>query len=121
MSLPLQAEDVYSLRQPTRSLMEAGRVFAVHQVKGVWKCARLTVSGGSVCLHALQDQTLPVGAATLQVRPGHMRVHVWGSHGRWGGKRQLCGHSSACLGQNGFGGEEQSCFATLCRSGLIII
>lgn len=63
----LKVEDVCSLRQPTRSLLEAGRVFAVHQVKGQWQCASITLSGCSVYLHALQDQTLPAGASTLQM------------------------------------------------------
>lgn len=81
MLLPIQLDDVCSLRQPTRSLLEAGRVFAVHQVKGQWQCASITLSGCSVYLHALQDQTLPAGAATLQVRYRLFHMHPPTFHG----------------------------------------
>ncbi|XP_050704649.1 uncharacterized protein LOC126990135 isoform X2 [Eriocheir sinensis] len=63
----LKAEDFRSLTQRTRSLLQAGRVFAVHQVEGQLRQARIGLEAGRVCLHALADHPPPLGASTLQV------------------------------------------------------
>ncbi|XP_050731792.1 uncharacterized protein LOC127006226 isoform X2 [Eriocheir sinensis] len=65
----LKAEDLRSLTQPTRSLLQAGRVFAVHQVEGQRRHARISLDAEDerLYLHALKEHTLPLGAATLQV------------------------------------------------------
>ncbi|XP_050709581.1 peptidyl-prolyl cis-trans isomerase-like [Eriocheir sinensis] len=61
------AEDFRSLTQRTRSLLQAGRVFAVHQVEGRRRHARISLEAGRLCLHALADHPLTVWASTLQV------------------------------------------------------
>ncbi|XP_050739125.1 uncharacterized protein LOC127009806 [Eriocheir sinensis] len=63
----LTAEDLRSLTQPARRLLEAGRVFAVHQAEGQRRHARISLEAGQLCLHALKDHPPPLGAATLQV------------------------------------------------------
>ncbi|XP_050715113.1 uncharacterized protein LOC126997924 [Eriocheir sinensis] len=63
----LTAEDLRSLTQPARRLLEAGRVFAVHQAEGQLRHAKISLEAGQLCLHALKDLPLPLGAATLQV------------------------------------------------------
>ncbi|XP_050715128.1 uncharacterized protein LOC126997929 isoform X1 [Eriocheir sinensis] len=63
----LTVEDLRSLTQPARCLLQAGRVFAVHQVEGQRRHARISLEAGQLCLHALKDLLLPLGAATLQV------------------------------------------------------
>ncbi|XP_050703707.1 tripartite motif-containing protein 65-like [Eriocheir sinensis] len=63
----LKAEDFRSLTQRTRSLLQAGRVFAVHQVEGQRRHARISLEAGRPCLHALADHPPPLGASTLQV------------------------------------------------------
>ncbi|XP_050739177.1 tripartite motif-containing protein 65-like [Eriocheir sinensis] len=63
----LMAEDLRSLTQPARRLLEAGRVFAVYQAEGQRRHARISLEAGQLCLHALKDHPLPRGAATLQV------------------------------------------------------
>ncbi|XP_050703624.1 E3 ubiquitin-protein ligase TRIM13-like [Eriocheir sinensis] len=64
---PCQAEDFRSLTQRTRSLLQAGRVFAVHQVGGQRRRhARISLEAGQPCLHALTDHPPPLGASTLQ-------------------------------------------------------
>ncbi|XP_050739173.1 uncharacterized protein LOC127009848 [Eriocheir sinensis] len=63
----LTAEDLRSLTQPARRLLEAGWVFAVHQVEGQRRHARISLEAGQLCLHALKDHPPPLGAATLQV------------------------------------------------------
>ncbi|XP_050704303.1 uncharacterized protein LOC126989731 isoform X1 [Eriocheir sinensis] len=64
----LKAEDFRSLTQRTRSLLQAGRVFAVHQVGGQRRRhARISLEAGQPCLHALTDHPPPLGASTLQV------------------------------------------------------
>ncbi|XP_050706384.1 uncharacterized protein LOC126991736 [Eriocheir sinensis] len=64
----LKAEDFRSLTQRTRSLLQAGRVFAVHQVEGQRRRrARISLEAGRPCLHALADHPLTLGASTLQV------------------------------------------------------
>ncbi|XP_050730498.1 uncharacterized protein LOC127005592 isoform X8 [Eriocheir sinensis] len=67
LTLSLKAEDLRSLTQPIRSLLQAGLVFAVHQVEGQRRHARISLEAGQLYLHALKDQPLPLGAATLQV------------------------------------------------------
>ncbi|XP_050739513.1 E3 ubiquitin-protein ligase TRIM32-like isoform X2 [Eriocheir sinensis] len=63
----LTAEDLRSLTQPVRRLLEAGRVFAVHQAEGQRRHARISLEAGQLCLHALKDLPPPRCAATLQV------------------------------------------------------
>ncbi|XP_050717847.1 uncharacterized protein LOC126999354 [Eriocheir sinensis] len=63
----LTAEDLRSLTQPAKHLLEAGRVFAVHQAEGQRRHARISLEAGQLCLHALKDHPPPLGAATLQV------------------------------------------------------
>ncbi|XP_063854792.1 uncharacterized protein LOC135096954 isoform X3 [Scylla paramamosain] len=64
---PLTAEDLHSLTQPARGLVEAGLVFAVHDVKGKTRHARISLEDGSLYLHSLQAQALPNFTATLQM------------------------------------------------------
>ncbi|XP_050703626.1 uncharacterized protein LOC126989093 [Eriocheir sinensis] len=64
---PSLKEDFRSLTQRTRSLLQAGRVFAVHQVEGQRRHARISLEAGRPCLHALTDHPLTVWAATPQV------------------------------------------------------
>lgn len=63
----LQAEDLRSLTQPARNLLQASLVFAVHQHKGRNLHARIILKNGRQYLHALQDQPLPPRAATVQM------------------------------------------------------
>ncbi|XP_050740037.1 uncharacterized protein LOC127010201 [Eriocheir sinensis] len=63
----LTAEDLRSLTQPTRRLMKAGRVFAVHRAEGQRRHAKISLEAGQLCLHALKDHPPPRGAATLQL------------------------------------------------------
>ncbi|XP_050731553.1 uncharacterized protein LOC127006090 isoform X2 [Eriocheir sinensis] len=63
----LKVEDLRSLTQHVRTLLQAGRVFAVHQVEGQRRHARISLEAGRPCLHALKEHPLPRGAATLQV------------------------------------------------------
>ncbi|KAK8371798.1 hypothetical protein O3P69_015698 [Scylla paramamosain] len=55
----LQAEDLHSLTQRARGLVEAGLVFAVHDVERQTRHARTTLEDGSLHLHSLQAQALP--------------------------------------------------------------
>ncbi|XP_063882587.1 uncharacterized protein LOC135112258 isoform X2 [Scylla paramamosain] len=64
---PLTAEDLHSLTQRARGLVEAGLVFAVHDVKGQTRHARISLEDGSLYLHSLQAQALPNFIATLQM------------------------------------------------------
>ncbi|XP_063856166.1 uncharacterized protein LOC135097961 isoform X2 [Scylla paramamosain] len=63
----LTAEDLHSLTQRARGLVEAGLVFAVHDVKGQTRHARISLEDGSLYLHSLQTQALPNFTATLQM------------------------------------------------------
>ncbi|XP_050717516.1 tripartite motif-containing protein 5-like [Eriocheir sinensis] len=63
----LKAEDLRNLTQPAKHLLEAGRVFAVHQAEGRRRHARISLEAGQLYLHALKDHPPPLGAATLQV------------------------------------------------------
>ncbi|XP_050721261.1 uncharacterized protein LOC127001124 isoform X6 [Eriocheir sinensis] len=67
LTLNLKAKDLRSLSQPALSLMQAGRVFAVHQVKGQRRLARISLEAGQLCLHTLKEQHHSLDAATLQV------------------------------------------------------
>ncbi|XP_063856642.1 uncharacterized protein LOC135098295 isoform X2 [Scylla paramamosain] len=64
---PLTAEDLHSLTQRARDLVEAGLVFAVHDVEGQTRQARISLEDGSLYLHSLQAQALPNFTATLQM------------------------------------------------------
>lgn len=64
---PLQVNDLRFLTQPVMRLLEAGQLFAVHQVEGRQRHAKVTTADGRLFLHSLQDQQLPLGAGTLQV------------------------------------------------------
>ena len=50
--------------------MEAGRVFAVHDVEGQSRHARISLEDGRLHLHSLQAQAPPPRAVTLQVGQG---------------------------------------------------
>lgn len=63
----LKMEDVCSLRQPARSLLEAGLVVIVHQVEGRFQHARVSLVKNQLYLHHLKDQLPPLGAAFLQI------------------------------------------------------
>ncbi|XP_050740051.1 E3 ubiquitin-protein ligase TRIM32-like [Eriocheir sinensis] len=63
----LMAKDLRSLTQLARRLLEAGRVFAVHQAEGQRRHARISLEAGQLCLHALKDLPPPRGAAILQM------------------------------------------------------
>ncbi|XP_063855583.1 uncharacterized protein LOC135097587 isoform X2 [Scylla paramamosain] len=63
----LTAEDLHSLTQHVKSLVEAGLVFAVHDVEGQTRHARISLEDGSLHLHSLQTQAPPPRAATLQI------------------------------------------------------
>ena len=64
---PLQADQLLSLTPPARGLLQAGRVFAVQDVEGGARRARLSLEDGRLHLYSLhhQDQDSIV---TLQVR-----------------------------------------------------
>ncbi|XP_050730505.1 uncharacterized protein LOC127005594 [Eriocheir sinensis] len=67
LMLSLKAEDLRSLTQPAKSLLQAGLVFAVHQVEGQCRHARISLEAGQLYLHALKEQPLPLDTLTLQV------------------------------------------------------
>lgn len=66
---PLQAEDLCNLTPPTRSLLQAGRVFAVHLVEGQLRHGKISLDAktGRLYLHSLKEHNLPLGSTTLQV------------------------------------------------------
>ncbi|KAG0703830.1 Tripartite motif-containing protein 65 [Chionoecetes opilio] len=69
----LQAEDLRSLTQLARYLLQRGLVFAVHTTEGRSRHARISFEDDRLYLHCLLDQrrqtrrSLPRGAVTLQV------------------------------------------------------
>lgn len=63
----LTAEDLHSTTRPSIWLLLAQRVFAMHQVEGRHRFARITIEDDRLFLHALQDLSLPLGAAKLQL------------------------------------------------------
>ena len=65
--LVLQVEELRSLKQPARTLLEADLVFAAHQVNGHSRHAKIRLEDGRLCLYSLRDQPPPLGAAILQV------------------------------------------------------
>ena len=74
----LQAEDLLSLTQPARVLVEAGLVLAVQDVEGQSRHARISLEHGRLHLYSLQALATPPPphAITLQVgqvRSGHVR------------------------------------------------
>ncbi|KAK8371715.1 hypothetical protein O3P69_018965 [Scylla paramamosain] len=64
---PLTTEDLFSLRQPAKGMVEAGLVFAVHEVEGRSRYARISLEDGRLHLHSLQAQAPPSCAVTLQM------------------------------------------------------
>ncbi|KAG0729299.1 E3 ubiquitin-protein ligase TRIM56 [Chionoecetes opilio] len=67
MSPPLRVEDLRSLTQHARDLLQRGLVFAVHTTAGRSRQASLSLEDDRLYLHCLRDQPLPRGAVTLQV------------------------------------------------------
>ncbi|KAG0728482.1 Reticulocyte-binding protein 2 a [Chionoecetes opilio] len=65
--LSLQAEDLRSLTQPARDLLQRELVFAVHTTEGRSRQAIISHEDDRLYLHCLRDQPLPRGAVTLQV------------------------------------------------------
>lgn len=63
----LQAEGLLTMTQPARSLLQAGLVFAAHKTEDHTRHARIRLEDNRMYLHSLRDQTLPPGAAILQV------------------------------------------------------
>ncbi|XP_050715049.1 uncharacterized protein LOC126997880 isoform X2 [Eriocheir sinensis] len=62
-----QAEDLRSLTQPNRTLLQDGLVFAVHQVEDQRRHAKISFEDGRLYLHALREHPQPLGMATLQM------------------------------------------------------
>ncbi|KAG0730310.1 hypothetical protein GWK47_028496 [Chionoecetes opilio] len=67
MSPPLKVEDLRSLTQPVRDLLQRGLVFAIHTTEGRSRQAIISLEDDRLYLHCLRDQPLPRGAVTLQV------------------------------------------------------
>ena len=67
MPQSLQAEDIRTLTQPARSLLKAGLVFVAHRTEGKTRHARIHLEGDRQYLCSLQNQTVPLGAAIIQV------------------------------------------------------
>ncbi|KAG0726108.1 hypothetical protein GWK47_037256 [Chionoecetes opilio] len=67
LSPPLKVEDLRSLTQHARDLLQRGLVFAVHTTAGQSRQASLSLEDDRLYLHCLRDQPLPRGAVTLQV------------------------------------------------------
>ncbi|XP_050721446.1 neurofilament medium polypeptide-like isoform X30 [Eriocheir sinensis] len=67
LTLNLKTKDLRSLSQPPLSLIQAGQVFAVCQVEGQRRLARISFEASRLCLHALKEQHHSLDAATLQV------------------------------------------------------
>ncbi|KAG0713632.1 RING finger protein nhl-1 [Chionoecetes opilio] len=66
-SPPLKVEDLRSLTQPARDLLQRGLVFAVHKREGWSRKASISLEDDRLYLHCLRDQPLPCGAVTLRV------------------------------------------------------
>nr|XP_045582671.1 uncharacterized protein LOC123745771 [Procambarus clarkii] len=62
----LTVEHLRDLNEPVKSLLEAGRVFAVKELADDTYYARITLKEGRLCLHSLANQPLPAFAATLK-------------------------------------------------------
>ncbi|XP_063887781.1 uncharacterized protein LOC135115202 isoform X3 [Scylla paramamosain] len=63
----LEAEDLYLLMPPTRSLLEAGLVFATHTIEGEKRYAQVSLQDDCLYLHSLQDQRPPPRAAVVPI------------------------------------------------------
>lgn len=63
----LEAEDLHLLMPPTRSLLEAGLVYATHTTEGQSRYAQVSLDGDSLYLHSLKDQRPPPGAAVVPI------------------------------------------------------
>lgn len=64
----LKIEDLRSLTQPVRRLLEVGRVYAVHQEEGRRREARISLEADRLYLHALKDHLSPLRMDSLQLR-----------------------------------------------------
>ncbi len=96
----LQAEDLHSLTQRARGLLEAGLVFAVHDVKGQTRNARISLVDSSLYLHSLQAQVLPNFIAALQV--GQSVAPHPGATTAWLEGRRLQGEALLSLALSGY-------------------
>ncbi|KAG0728600.1 Peptidyl-prolyl cis-trans isomerase CYP18-4 [Chionoecetes opilio] len=67
MSPPLKVEDLRSLTQHARDLLQRGLVFAVHTTVGRSRQAKISLEDDRLYLHCLRDQPLPRCAITLQL------------------------------------------------------
>ncbi|KAG0716482.1 hypothetical protein GWK47_009607 [Chionoecetes opilio] len=65
--LVVGVEDLRSLTQHARNLLQRGLVFAVHTTEGRSRQAKISLEDDRLFLHCLRDQPLPRGAVTLQV------------------------------------------------------
>ncbi|XP_050736593.1 uncharacterized protein LOC127008518 isoform X2 [Eriocheir sinensis] len=63
----LCARDLRKQREGVKKLLEDGKAFAVQSVDNVKKYSRMSISGYRVFLHALQDLSLPLGAAIVEM------------------------------------------------------
>lgn len=63
----LTAEDLRILSEETRSLLQDGRVFAVHQEAGHGRISWISLENDHLYLHPLQHQLLPPNAFTVQM------------------------------------------------------
>ncbi|KAG0714924.1 hypothetical protein GWK47_013138 [Chionoecetes opilio] len=63
MSPPLKVEDLRSLTQPVRDLLQRGLVFAIHTTEGRSRQAIISLEDDRLYLHCLRDQPLPRGAS----------------------------------------------------------
>ena len=73
LSLPplhVQVEDIRSLTQPVRILLQEGLLFAVHHTEGQSRHGKISLKDGRLHLHSLQDQPPPPLAVTVQVGQG---------------------------------------------------
>ncbi|XP_063847530.1 uncharacterized protein LOC135092778 isoform X2 [Scylla paramamosain] len=64
----LLLEDLLSLTQPARNLLQAGLVFAVHHMNGQSRHARFSLQDDHLFLHSLQDEVPPPGAVTVTMQ-----------------------------------------------------
>ncbi|KAK8746215.1 hypothetical protein OTU49_017305 [Cherax quadricarinatus] len=62
----LHVEHLRRMSEPIKRLVEAGRVFAVHQDKDDILSSKITLQDGQLCLHTLLRQPPPVHARTVQ-------------------------------------------------------
>lgn len=67
LTLTLKVEDLRNLTQPTRSLLQAGLVFAIHKEEGRRRLAKISLQDNRLYLHSLQDQAPPHSVVTVQM------------------------------------------------------